>query len=163
MVGLKMKMTPRYLCPERFQAVLTNRTERSILLRRHIYAITITEGFALQDSDGVLWRPVIAEGWQTSYFSDGATIPYPLAWFVPALDPLRYRLSSMGIHDPACRCGKLQRWAGLDGGWQVVDVSRAQADELLRIGIIAEGGWRATAGAYWCGVRVGAALGVGRR
>jgi hypothetical protein len=48
-------------------------------------------------------------------------------------------------------------------GWQVVDVSRAQADELLRIGIIAEGGWRATAGAYWCGVRVGAALGVGRR
>jgi hypothetical protein len=69
----------------------------------------------------------------------------------------------MGIHDPACRCGKLHRWAGLTEGWQVVDVSRAQADELLRIGIIAEGGWRATAGAYWCGVRVGAALGVGRR
>jgi hypothetical protein len=158
-----LEMKPRFLCHDRFEAVLTNRTERSILLRRHVYAVTVSEGFALQDADGVLWRPVILGGGQTSYFSDGATIPYPFAWFVPALDPLRYRLSSMGIHDPACRTGKLQRWTNLADGWQVVDVSRAQADQLLRVGIIAEGGWQITAGAYWCGVRAGAALGVGRR
>jgi hypothetical protein len=156
-------MKPRFLCPERFEAVLTNRTERSILFRRHVYAVTVSEGFALQDSDGVLWRPVILSSGQTHYFSDGATIPYPFAWFVPALDPLRYRLSSMGLHDPACRCGKLQRWANLTDGWQVVDVPRALADDLLRQGIIAEGGWQITAGAYWCGVRTGAALGIGRR
>ncbi len=156
-------MKPRFLHPDRFEAKLTKRTERSIILRRHVYAVTVSEGFALQDSDGVLWRPVILSSGQTHYFSDGATIPFPLAWIVPALDPLRYIMSSMGIHDPACRCGKLQRWAGITDGWQVVAVPRAQADELLRQGVIAEGGWRVTAGAYWCGVRAGAALGVGVR
>ena len=156
-------MRPRFLCPERFEAVLTDRTERSILLRRHVYAITVSEGFALQDSDGVLWRPVILSSGQTSYFSDGATIPYPFAWFVPALDPLRYRLSSMGLHDPACRCGKLQRWSGITDGWQVVDVPRALADDLLRQGILAEAGWLVTSRLYWLGVRTGAALGIGRR
>ncbi len=155
-------MKPRFLHPDRFEAKLTKRTERSIILRRHVYAVTVSEGFALQVEDGTLWRPVILSSGQTHYFSDGATIPYPFAWFVPALDPLRYIMSSMGIHDPACKCRKLERWTPLSG-WQVVDVPRALADELLRQGIIAEGGWRVTAGAYWCGVRAGAALGVGVR
>ena len=53
-------------------------------------------------------------------------------------------------------------------GWQVVDVPRALADELLRQGVIAEGGFhighvQITASAYYAGVRLGAALGIGRR
>jgi hypothetical protein len=74
----------------------------------------------------------------------------------------------MGIHDPACKCKKLQRWANLTDGWQVVDVPRSLADELLRQGVIAEGGFHIgkvhiTASAYYAGVRLGAALGIGRR
>jgi hypothetical protein len=155
-------MKPRFLCPERFQEVPTNRTERSIVLRRRLYKVTISEGFALQDSGGVLWRPVILSSGQTTYYSDGSTVPFPINCLT-VFSAISYKYSSMGIHDPACRTGKLQRWTNLADGWQVVDVSRAQADELLRVGIIAEGGWRVTAGAYWCGVRAGAALGVGRR
>ena len=74
----------------------------------------------------------------------------------------------MGIHDPACKYKKLQRWTNLADGWQVVDVPRSLADELLRQGVIAEGGFhigklQVTALCYWLGVRAGAALGVGVR
>jgi hypothetical protein len=160
-------MKPRFLCPERFQDVLTPRTERSIIFRRRLYKVTISEGFALQAEDGVLWRPVILGGGQTTYYSDGSTVPFPIN-YLTVFSAVAYKYSSMGIHDPACRCGKLQRWANLTDGWQVVDVPRALADELLRQGVIAEGGFhigkvQITSSAYYAGVRLGAALGVGRR
>jgi hypothetical protein len=123
--------------------------------------VTISEGFALQDEDGILWRPAILGSGQTTYYSDGSTVPFPFNCLT-VFSAISYKYSSMGIHDPACKCKKLQRWTE-QTGWQIVDVPRAQADELLRQGIIAEGGWRVTAGAYWCGVRAGAALGVGVR
>lgn len=155
-------MKPRFLHPDRFQVELTKRTEGFFVFRKHLFRVTASEGFALQDESGALWRPVMLGTGQTTYMSDGATIPPPLSW-IGAFDPLRYQYSAMGIHDPACRTGHLQRWADITDGWQVVSVSRPQADDLLRQGIIAEGGWRVTSGAYWCGVRVGAFFGVGVR
>jgi hypothetical protein len=155
-------MKPRFLHPERFQDVLTPRTERSIIFRRRLYKVTISEGFALQDSDGVLWRPVILGSGQTSYYSDGSTVPFPFNCLT-VFSAISYKYSSMGIHDPACKCKKLQRWANLTDGWQVVDVPRALADDLLRQGILAEAGWLVTSRLYWLGVRTGAALGIGRR
>jgi hypothetical protein len=137
------------------------------VLRRRLYKVTISEGFALQDEDGVLWRPVILSSGQTTYYSDGSTVPFPINCLT-VFSAISYKYSSMGIHDPACKCKKLQRWANLTDGWQVVDVPRALADELLRQGVIAEGGFRigklqVTARCYWLGVRAGAALGIGRR
>ena len=141
---------PVFLYANRFHASLTDRTERSFLLRRHVYRCRWEHGFALRDCEGVLWRPSVHE-----YDSDGASIPHPLDWLIPALDSLRYRRAAMGIHDPACRTGELDRRLPGDC-WRVVPVPRVQADDLLRQGIEAEGGWRATGWTYWAGVRVGA-------
>lgn len=149
-------MKPRFLCPDNFHAELTDRTERSFLLRRHVYHVTWEIGFALQDRDGVVWRPHVE-----SYDSDGASVPHPFDWLIPALDSLRYQRAAMGIHDPACRFGKLARWSDDACDWQVVPVPRSQADSLLAQGIEAEGGWRLTQGVYWLGVRLGAALAPG--
>lgn len=146
-------MNPRWQCPKHFEAVLTDRTQRTFLFRRHVYRVRLGVGFALCDDAGALWRPLRLE-----YDSDGASIPHPIDWLVPPLDPLRYRLASMGIHDPACREGALLRWDGEDCRWMPCRVSRTRADELLRQGILASGGWRATAGTYWAGVRIGAAF-----
>lgn len=156
-------MKPRFLGTHYFEAVLTRRSVGLFVFRKRIFKVRVVEGFALQDEDGVLWRPVLGADGKRSYASDGATIPPPLSW-CGAFDPLRYQHSAMGIHDPACSDGRLERLAlSARGGWEVVAVPRRQADDLLAQGIIAEGGWRITSGAYWCGVRVGAAMGVGVR
>ena len=142
-------MKPRFFYPNRFHAELTDRTERSFLLRRRVYECWWESGFCFQDRDGVRWRPAVHE-----YDSDGASIPHPLDWLVPAFEPFRYRRSSMGIHDPACRTGELDRMLPGDV-WRVVRVPRSLADSLLAQGIEAEGGWQITQGAYWLGVRLG--------
>jgi len=141
---------PRFLSPEKFHAELTGRTERTFLLRRHQYDCRWDDGFALQDRDGNAWRPD-----RPQYHSDGASVPYPLAWFVPAFDSFRYRLSAMGIHDPACRFGRMAKWNPHTMLWEVVPVPRSLADSLLQQGIHAEGGWAATRFCYWLGVRIG--------
>jgi hypothetical protein len=147
-------MKPRFLAPDKFEAVLTDRTTRSFLLRRHVYRVRWENGFALQDRDGGLWRPHVEE-----FDSDGASIPHPLDWLIPALDAFRYRRATMGIHDPACRYGKLEHWDTEMAGWRTVTVPREKADALLAQGIEAEGGWRLTQGVYWVGVRIGAVFG----
>jgi hypothetical protein len=141
---------PRWLCPDKFHAELTGKTERSFLLRRHVYKCSWEIGFALQASDGSLWRPHLE-----TYYSDGASIPHPIDWLVPALDSLRYRHAAMGIHDPAWRHGKLDTWNEDACNWNTVCVPRSLADSLLAQGIDASGGWRVTQGIYWAGVRLG--------
>jgi hypothetical protein len=156
-------MKPRFLGTGDFEAVVTRRTTGFFVFRKRIYKVRVRAGFALQDEDGNLWRPVLGKDGKRAYASDGATIPPPISWF-GAFDPLRYQCAAMGIHDPACRDGKLELMTPLDTRvWQVVDVPRAKADDLLRQGVIAEDGWRITSGAYWLGVRAGAAVGIGVR
>jgi hypothetical protein len=142
-------MKPRFLYANRFHAELTRRTQRTFLFRRPLYRCRWEHGFALRDRDGTLWRPAVHE-----YDSDGASIPHPLDWLIPALAPLRYQAATMGIHDPACRDGELDRKLPGDV-WRVVPVGRSLADSLLAQGVEAEGGWRATQGVYWLGVRIG--------
>ena len=141
--------SPKWICPDRFEAVLTDETERPFLLRRHVYKCTWEDGFALQDQNGDLWRPPVRE-----YKSDGSSVPHPLDWCIPALDSLRYRRASMGIHDPAYRTGKLAVLRKDATEWIMVEVTKAEADSLLAQGIDASGGWRLTQGVYWLGVRL---------
>jgi hypothetical protein len=61
----------------------------------------------------------------------------------------------MGIHDPACRFKRLAYWDKATLQWITVPVPRAKADSLLQQAVQAEGGRRATRGAYWLGVRLG--------
>lgn len=140
---------PAFIFPEKFRAELTDRDERSFFVRRHIYRCRRDEGFALIDSNGDLWRPHARE-WD----SDGASIPHPLDWIIPALDSLRYKRSAMGIHDPAYRFGRLDKWNDENARWDTVVVPRDLADWLLAQGIEAEGGWKLTQKTYWLGVRV---------
>ena len=142
-------MKPKWLEPDKFHAELTGRTERSFLVRRHVYRCFWDEGFALQDRYGNLWRPA-----RVSYLSDGASVPHPLDWVVPALDSLRYRHAAMGIHDPAYRMGELDCLPYMTDEWRVVPVTRRLADSLLAQGVDASGGWKVTQGAYWVGVRI---------
>jgi hypothetical protein len=144
------KRKPAFLFPERLRAELTDRTERSFLFPRPVHRVTVEEGFAFRDKDGTLWRPA-----RKCYDTDGASVPHPLDWLVPALGAYRYRCATM-LHDAACRYGELERFDTEAGEWRKVRVPRALADELLRQGVLASGGWRITAGAYWAGVRVGA-------
>jgi hypothetical protein len=146
------RIRPVFLRPECFHAEVTDRTVRSFLVRRDVYAVRIEDGFALLDEKGDLWRPVTKV-----YDSDAASVPHPLDWLVPAFNVLRYKRSSMGIHDPACGEGMLEKWDRASGTWKAVRVSRRKADWLFSQGIRAEGGWRITAGTYWVGVRCGAA------
>jgi hypothetical protein len=155
-MGIRVKvagnMRPLFLGPEKFHAELTDRTVRSFVFRRDVFAVRIEDGFSLLDENGDLWRPVTKE-----YDSDAASIPHPLDWLVPAFNVLRYKRSSMGIHDPACGEGMLEKWDRESGTWKVVRVTRRKADWLLAQGVRAEGGWRVTAGCYQAGVRIGAA------
>lgn len=155
-------MKPRFLGSNDFEAVATRKTTGIFIFRRRIYKVRVRAGFALQDEDGRLWRPKLGKDGKRSYASDGGTIPPPICWF-SAFDPLKYQLSCMGIHDPACADAELECMLTPMSEWSVVAVDRSLADDLLSQGIIAEGGLRVTSGAYWCGVRVGAAFGVGVR
>ena len=142
---------PEFLGWEKFHAELTDRTVRSFLFRRDVFRVRILEGFALLDENGDCWRPVVKQ-----YDSDAASIPHPLDWLVPALNVLRYKRSSMGIHDPACEYECLEKWSRESGLWVPTYVPRGKADWLLAQGIRAEKGWRITARMYWLGVRIGA-------
>jgi hypothetical protein len=161
-MGIQVKVAgrirPVFLRRECFHAEVTDRTVRSFLFRRDVYAVRIEDGFALLDEKGDLWRPVTKV-----YDSDAASVPHPLDWLVPAFNVLRYKRSSMGIHDPACGEGMLEKWDRASGTWKAVRVSRKKADWLFNQGIRAEGGWRITARTYWAGVRCGAALKIGSR
>jgi hypothetical protein len=143
-------MKPGFFMPQQFHIDLTARVERSFLVRRHTFRCSRGPDWRFCDRDGQSWRPVPQE-WD----SDGASIPHPLDWIVPAFDPYRYRQSAMGIHDPACRFGELEKWDAHSMTWVRVTVPRSLADSLLQQGIQAEGGWMLTRGAYWLGVRIG--------
>jgi hypothetical protein len=136
---------------ERFEARLTTRTERPYIFSREVHECTFEDGFAFYDMDGMLWRPS-----RRKYDSDGASIPFPLA-ILPCFARYKYMYATMGIHDPACRFKELELFDMEACEWKVVAVARAKADELLRQGIVALDGWEITGGAYWLGVRVGAA------
>lgn len=143
-------MKPRFAFPELFHAEVTDRFERSFLFRRDVFRVRWESGFCLVDRDGNSWRPDRPE-----YDSDAASIPHPLDWIFPCFNVLRYKRASMGIHDPACRFGRLAKWNPYDRIWEVVEVRRPLADSLFQQGIQAEGGWKLTRGAYWLGVRIG--------
>jgi hypothetical protein len=145
------RMKPTFEHPEAFHAEVTDRQVRSFLFLRDVYRVRIGEGFALQDSRGRRLRPVTKE-----YDSDAASIPHPLDWLIPAFNVLRYKRSSMGIHDPACGEGSLELWDEEHQAWKVIFVTRKQADALLAEALEAEGAWRATRWSYWAGVRAGA-------
>ncbi len=145
-------MKPHYLAPDKFEAILTDKTERPFLFRRYLYRIRWVEPFALVDRDGVEWRPD-----RNNYLCDLASVPHPIDWVIPALNSCRYDRSA-AMHDCVCRYEHLERWNTETLKWDRVRVSRAQGDSLLQQGIQAEGGWAATRGAYWAGVRIGAGM-----
>ena len=147
-------MKPVFVHPERIEFELTDRTERSFLFLRHVYRVRVWDGFCLRDSEGWEWRPE-----DKVFDSDGASVPHPVDWVIPAFDGWRYRRSAAGIHDPACRTGRLERRrGGTETAWEIVEVPRWKADWLLREGVEAEGGWWLTQKCYWGGVRVGAGV-----
>ncbi len=154
-------MKPAFLGTDCFEAIATKRTTGWGPFRKRVFKVRIRQGFALRDSSGICWRPVLRNG-QTQYASDGATVPWPLNRLF-AGDPLHFQFSAMGIHDPCCNTGYLEALHPGSTMWVVVRVTRSQADDLLSQGIIAEDGLRITSTAYWLGVRIGAALGVGVR
>jgi hypothetical protein len=144
-------MKPKFYHPERFCAVLTGRklTERTFVVRRHKFMVRVEDGFCFEDRNGKLWRPVMGPDGVAEYGSDGASIPHPIDWVLPAFDPLRYRMSSMGLHDPAYRSGMLECWDEARAEWVSVRVTKSEADSLLQQGVGAEGGWRVTRFCYW--------------
>lgn len=151
-------MKPTFHHPERFHAELTGvkQTERTFLCRRHQYLVTIEDGFCLQDAGSRLWRPSRTPLTPNDrpqivsvYHSDGGSIPHPFDWVMLAFDPLRYRMSTMGIHDPVYRMGTLDLWEPDATAWITVKVTRSHANDLLAQGVTAEGGWRITSGSYW--------------
>ena len=133
-----------------FHAELTQGSERPFIFARPRFKCSFEDGFFFRDEDGNLWRPS-----KRYYFSDGASVPYPIA-LVPPFTPYRYKAPTMGIHDPACRFGELEQYNSATYEWKVVVVPRRLADELLRQGVKAKGGWKATRFGYWAGVRIGA-------
>jgi hypothetical protein len=144
---------PMWLHPEQFRATLTDRTTRTFLFKRWIYDVWRGKEFCLRDRDGVCWRSK-----KTRYDSDGASVPHPWDWLIPALDSLKYRRSAMGLHDPAFKEGELECLRPGETEWKTVKVPHSLANSLLQQGIQASGGWMATRGAYWLGVTVGGAF-----
>lgn len=140
----------RFFNEDLFHAELTEGYERPFIFRRPKFKCWFEDGFFFRDEDGNLWRPS-----KKIYPSDGASVPYPLA-LIPPFTPYRYKAPAMGIHDPACRFGELEKYDPFDLEWKVVKVPRNLADELLRQGVKAKGAWKATRFGYWAGVRVGA-------
>jgi len=146
-------MKPQFFHTDDFEAVLADKYERSFLFRRVLHLVKTTGSFCMRDEDETLWRPHEPE-----FLSDAASVPHPFDWFIPALNVYRYKWATMGIHDPACRTGKLDRMLKGELEWTHVVVPRSQADSLLAQGIDAMGGWKITQGVYWLGVRAGAGL-----
>lgn len=144
------KTSARFFNADLFHAELAKGYERPFLFRRPKFKCWWEEGFYFRDEDDNHWRPSRKE-----YSSDGASVPYPLA-LIPPFTPYRYKEPAMGIHDPACRFGELEKWDPDAKVWRVVGVPRSLADSLLRQGIKASGGWQATQFGYWAGVRIGA-------
>jgi hypothetical protein len=152
--GSDRKANPMWVCPEQFRATVTDRKTRTFLFHRWLYEVRRGPDFCLRDRDGVCWRSKAEH-----YLSDGASVPHPLDWLIPALDSLKYRRGAMGIHDPAFSTGELERWRpGEDTEWQTVKVTHALANSLLQQAIEASGGWMLTRGAYWLGVTIGGAF-----
>jgi hypothetical protein len=151
--GADRKANPMWLCPEQFRATVTDRKTRTFLTRRWLYDVERGPCFCLRDRDGVCWRSKAAR-----YFSDGSSVPHPLDWLIPALDSLKYRRASMGLHDPAYSTGHLERLQPGETQWTTVKVDHALANSLLQQGIEASGGWMLTRGAYWLGVTIGGAF-----
>jgi hypothetical protein len=156
-----MKRKPHFVGTRNFSAVVTKRTTGWFLFRKRIYKVIVREGFYLQDEEGICWRPVMRRG-VARFASDGATVPWPINRFF-AGDPLHFQYSCMGIHDPACTYGFLERMDPAAGVWEVVRVPRSQADSLMAQGITAEEGLRITRLGYHAGVRIGSFFGVGVR
>lgn len=146
-------MKPYFEHPEKFHAELADGYERPFLFRRPKFNCWQEEGFFFVDRDGNRWRPARRPGEKWS--SDGASVPYPLAW-IPPFTPYRYRRAAMAIHDSACRDGWLETWSETQQKWVPTKVSRKKADSLLQQGVEADGGWAATRFGYWGGVRIGA-------
>jgi hypothetical protein len=140
----------RFFNEDLFHAELVEGYERPFIVRRPRFKCRFEDGFFFRDENDTLWRPSVRE-----YFSDGATVPYPLA-LIPPFTPYRYKLPTMAIHDPACEHEELEQFDHGDLVWKVVRVPRSLADELLRQGVKALGAWKATQFGYWAGVRAGA-------
>jgi len=143
-------MRPRWQCRELFEAVVSDREERTFLLPRTEYLIRWQDGFCLQDSAGDLWRPC-----ETEYYCDLASVPHPLT-LIPCFIPTRYQRSA-ALHDYACRHGRLEVFSMPGGAWRTIRVPRPTADLLFYDGLYAEGAWPVTRRLYYGGVRIGAA------
>jgi hypothetical protein len=151
-------MKPQWIHSEQFTAELTDRYERTFIVRREVYRVRIGPDFCLRNRQGY-WRPCptgenILHEPVTEYDSDGSSVPFPLPQLIGAFNTLRYKRASMGLHDPAYRYGKLMHRGYCGDRWHVESVSKTQADQLLHDGILATGGWAITANAYWLGVRI---------
>jgi hypothetical protein len=144
-------MRPAFLEPGRFEAVVTDREERSFLLPRTEYLIRWDDGFCLRDSAGDYWRPCEKE-----YRCDLASVPHPLT-LLPCFIPTRYQRAA-AIHDYACRHGKLATFSPVLAGWKCIEITRATADRIFADGLEAERAWTATRWAYYAGVRLGSVI-----
>lgn len=142
-------MKPRFLEPDRFEAIVTDAEERSFLLPRTRYRIRWDDGFCLRDRSGDCWRPCEHE-----FLCDLASVPHPLT-LLPCFIPTRYQRAA-ALHDYACRKGKLACYITTLNAWQCIAISRSTADRILADGLDAEGAWSATRWAYYGGVRIGA-------
>lgn len=144
-------MTPKFLHPDRFEAVVADGEEHTFLLPRTLYVIRWDDGFCLRDRNGECWRPAKRE-----YKCDLSSVPHPFT-LLPCFIPTRYKRAA-AIHDYACRYGHLEKYDPEPNKWIVVAVPRWKADQLIADGLDAEGAWRVTEWAYYGGVRVGAGL-----
>jgi hypothetical protein len=86
------------------------------------------------------------------YTSDGGSIPPILRW-LPGLDPALHP-EAYQMHDSMHRNGCVYRSEHLWGPYEGDTVTRAQADELLRLALLADGATRVKARAIWAAVRM---------
>ena len=89
------------------------------------------------------------------------SIPRPLQ-LLPGFDRTAHPFSAL-FHDGCYRRGVLFSSRYLDGPWEMLPCPRRLADDLFRLGLIAEGASRFKARAMWLGVRGGGWIGYDPR
>ena len=97
--------------------------------------------------DGILYRP------DNHFFTDKGSVPRMVQTIFPYwFDRAKYERAYY-FHDSAYAHGAV--WVAVDGGWVSKDVTREQADTMLRDMILLEGGSKANARLIYWGVRGG--------
>lgn len=100
-----------------------------------------------ESQDGMLIRP------DNHFITDLGSVPLTLQALIPAMFAKDRWIRSFCNHDSAYLHGGY--WLAVAGGWKFSELTRRQADDMLREMILAEGGGSITARLIWYGVRAG--------